>query len=126
MLYSSRILADTGYRAVALLGRSLASRPDLSLDSDAALADKPANLPVNAIDPDIRKFAARGGGEGTDHLDLFPALQKWLEQKQAPRDLVASRIENGTEVRTRPLCAYPEIATYKGSGSTDDAVNFVC
>jgi hypothetical protein len=76
MLYSSRILADTGYRAVALLGRSLASRPDLSLDSDAALADKPANLPVNAIDPDIRKFAARGGGEGTDHLDLFPALQK--------------------------------------------------
>jgi feruloyl esterase len=49
-----------------------------------------------------------------------------VEQNQPPKDLVASRLENGKEVRTRPLCAYPEIATYKGSGSTDDAANFNC
>jgi feruloyl esterase len=67
-----------------------------------------------------------GGGEGTDHFDLFPALQQWVEEKKAPSDLVASRVENGKEVRTRPLCAYPEIATYKGSGNTDDAANFAC
>jgi feruloyl esterase len=67
-----------------------------------------------------------GGGEGTDHFDLFPPLQTWVEQKQAPRDLIASRIVNGKEVRRRPLCAYPEIATYKGSGSTDDATSFTC
>jgi feruloyl esterase len=53
-------------------------------------------------------------------------LQQWVEQKQAPGNLVASRIENGKEVRTRPLWAYPEIANYKDSGSTDDASNFVC
>ena len=28
--------------------------------------------------------------------------------------------------RTRPLCAFPQVATYKGSGSTDEAANFVC
>jgi feruloyl esterase len=37
-----------------------------------------------------------------------------------------SRIENGKEVRTRPLCAYPEIAAYKGRGSMDEAANFTC
>jgi feruloyl esterase len=33
---------------------------------------------------------------------------------------------DGKAVRTRPLCAYPAVATYKGTGSTDDAANFVC
>jgi feruloyl esterase len=27
---------------------------------------------------------------------------------------------------TRPLCPYPQIARYNGSGSTDDAQNFTC
>ncbi|MBI2150788.1 MAG: tannase/feruloyl esterase family alpha/beta hydrolase, partial [Acidobacteria bacterium] len=34
--------------------------------------------------------------------------------------------EHGTVVRTRPLCPYPRAAAYRGSGSTDDARNFVC
>jgi feruloyl esterase len=29
-------------------------------------------------------------------------------------------------VRTRPLCAYPQVAKWNGTGSTDDAANFVC
>jgi hypothetical protein len=28
--------------------------------------------------------------------------------------------------RTRPLCAYPRVAVYKGSGSTNDEANFEC
>jgi feruloyl esterase len=28
--------------------------------------------------------------------------------------------------RTRPLCVYPKVARYKGSGSVEDAVNFSC
>jgi hypothetical protein len=56
-----------------------------------------------------------GGGEGTDHFDLFAVLQQWAEQKQAPGDVVASRIENCKEIRTRTRCAYPEIASYKGT-----------
>jgi feruloyl esterase len=28
--------------------------------------------------------------------------------------------------RTRPLCPYPQIAIYSGSGDIDDAANFTC
>jgi len=31
-----------------------------------------------------------------------------------------------TITRSRPLCQYPLVAKYKGSGSTDDAANFTC
>ena len=44
----------------------------------------------------------------------------------APDCIVASRGEGNATVRTRPLCAYPKKAVYKGSGSTDDAANFSC
>jgi len=33
---------------------------------------------------------------------------------------------NDKPVRTRPLCPYPEVAKYKGSGSVDEAANFAC
>jgi feruloyl esterase len=33
---------------------------------------------------------------------------------------------DGKVVRTRQLCAFPSVATYKGTGSTDEAANFVC
>jgi len=45
---------------------------------------------------------------------------------EEPKEIVASRVEHGKVVRTRPLCPYPQVATYKGAGSTDDAKNFVC
>lgn len=32
----------------------------------------------------------------------------------------------GAITESRPLCPYPLVAKYKGSGSTDDAANFVC
>jgi feruloyl esterase len=28
--------------------------------------------------------------------------------------------------RTRPLCAYPKVARYKGSGNVEQASNFTC
>src|SRR6185295_6186193 len=37
-----------------------------------------------------------------------------------------SKVVNGATVRTRPLCPYPQRAIYIGTGSTDDATNFVC
>ena len=45
---------------------------------------------------------------------------------QAPERIVASRVRDGTIDRTRPLCPYPQVATFKGTGSTADAANFVC
>jgi feruloyl esterase len=44
----------------------------------------------------------------------------------APEQMVASRVDGGVVTRTRPICAYPDRARYVGSGSINDAANFVC
>jgi feruloyl esterase len=67
-----------------------------------------------------------GGGEGTSTFDMVSALDAWVTQGKAPGRIEASRVVEGKVVRTRPLCPYPQIATYKGSGSTDDTLNFTC
>ena len=66
------------------------------------------------------------GGPGTDTFDMLGVMRRWVEGSQAPNEVIASRVEHGTVVRTRPLCPYPLVATYRGSGSTDAARNFVC
>ncbi len=66
------------------------------------------------------------GGEGPNAFDMVGALEQWVEHGQAPDQIVASHSTNGTVDRTRPLCPYPTIATYKGSGSIDAAANFMC
>jgi feruloyl esterase len=148
----------------------------VNFDSHVAMADSQENSVVNAIDPDISRYVARGGklilyggwgdagvppkyhvvyydnvvkklgakardavrlymvpgmghcagGEGTDTFDMLGAISQWVEQGKAPNEIVASRVEQGKTVRTRPLCPYPQVARYKGSGSTDDAANFSC
>ena len=66
------------------------------------------------------------GGPGTDTFDMLGVMRGWVERGQAPNEVIASRVERGQVVRTRPLCAYPQVATYRGQGNTDDAKNFVC
>jgi feruloyl esterase len=67
-----------------------------------------------------------GGGTGTSTFDMLAALESWVEKGQAPDSIPASRVANGQVNRTRPLCPYPQVASYKGSGSVDDTANFVC
>jgi feruloyl esterase len=67
-----------------------------------------------------------GGGAGTATFDMLAALEQWVEQGKAPDSIPASKVTAGKTERTRPLCAFPQVATYKGSGSTDEAANFVC
>jgi feruloyl esterase len=67
-----------------------------------------------------------GGGEGPNDFDKMTAIQNWVEQGKAPETMIASHSTKGVEDRTRPLCVYPKVAKYKGSGSTDDAANFTC
>jgi feruloyl esterase len=67
-----------------------------------------------------------GDGVGTDQFDTLGTLSTWVEKGAAPDAVKASRVVAGKVVRTRPLCAYPEVAKYKGSGSTDEAENFTC
>jgi feruloyl esterase len=58
--------------------------------------------------------------------DLISALDAWVTKGTAPDQIIASKTSGSTVVRTRPLCAYPTKAMYKGTGSTDDAANFTC
>ncbi len=67
-----------------------------------------------------------GGGEGPNSFDMVTALETWVEKGKAPESIVATRYTGEKVERTRPLCPYPQVAVYKGTGSTDDAVNFVC
>lgn len=68
-----------------------------------------------------------GEGEGTFHFDALQVIDEWVERGQAPERFVAQRpSQGGGAPRTRPLCAYPQIARYRGTGSTDDERNFEC
>jgi feruloyl esterase len=150
----------------------------LDFDDDIARAEKLDSARINATDPDLKPFFARGGkliqyhgwsdpqispgnsvdyytsvlnalggadkvhgsyrlfmvpgmshcggGEGTSTFDIVNALEQWVEEKKAPDRILASRYHNGKVDRTRPLCPYPQVAVYKGTGSTDDAANFTC
>ena len=79
----------------------------------------------------IRLFMVPGmahcrGGDGTDDFDKMTVIEQWVEKGQAPEQIPASHRTAGKVDRTRPLCPYPQVAKYKGSGSTDDAANFAC
>src|SRR5262249_42965843 len=67
-----------------------------------------------------------GGGEGPNVFDKIGPLERWVEQGTAPNALIASHATDGKVDRTRPLCSYPQVAKYKGTGSVDDAANFAC
>jgi hypothetical protein len=62
-----------------------------------------------------------GGGPGPNAFDMNKPIEAWVEQGVPPGPIVATR-----PGRSRPLCPYPEVARWKGSGSTDDAANFAC
>jgi len=147
------------------------------LDTDLALALKHASA-IEASDPDLAKFKARGGklllyhgwadpgpapentinyyeavarklggkqddwmrlflmpgvghcggGVGPDQADFLGAIERWREEGQPPPQITANRApgRGGATPMSRPLCPFPQVARYKGSGSTDDAQNFAC
>jgi feruloyl esterase len=71
--------------------------------------------------PGPNDFGQSPGAAGDPLHDVNAALERWVEQGVAPASIVAKKGD-----RSRPLCPYPQVATYKGSGSTEDAANFVC
>lgn len=84
-----------------------------------------------AADSSIRLFLFPGmghcgGGEGPNTFDATGTLAQWFEKGQAPSQVIATHRTNGVADRTRPICAYPQVARHKGGGSIDDAANFAC
>jgi feruloyl esterase len=86
----------------------------------------------------VRFFSVPGmnhceGGPATDQFDALTALVSWVERGTAPDRLLASVSASNPEVpptwsgsRTRPLCPYPKIARYNGSGDIESAASFSC
>ena len=68
------------------------------------------------------------GGPATDNFDSVQAMVDWVEKGIAPDSIIAKALPTNADFpnRTRPLCAYPKFARYKGSGSVEDASSFVC
>jgi feruloyl esterase len=77
-------------------------------------------------------------GPATDQFDMLEALVGWVEKGQAPEQVIASARGANANVpntdlpvswdsaRTRPLCPYPGVARYDGSGDIEDASSFTC
>lgn len=81
------------------------------------------------------------GGPGPDIFDDLTALEAWVEREQAPETMVAYKTKGANDfyprraprgardssiLRSRPLCTYPRVARYRGTGSIDEASNFFC
>jgi feruloyl esterase len=79
----------------------------------------------------VRLFMVPGmghcsGGPGPDQFDVLNPLVQWVEQGVAPSSIIASHVTNGMTTYTRPLCAYPQVAQYSGSGDRTNAANWSC
>jgi len=83
---------------------------------------------VPASKESVRLFLAPGvlhcgGGAGPDRFDALTALEQWVEKGRAPASMIATKANSPL---SRPVCPYPQVARYKGSGDTNDAANFSC
>ena len=79
------------------------------------------------------------GGPATDQFDMLTPLVNWVEKGEAPDSVLATARGAGnaggvnadvpaswSANRTRPLCAYPKVARYNGSGDIESASSFSC
>jgi feruloyl esterase len=103
--------------------------PAASLTYYQAVIEKLEN--IKKANDEVRLFMVPGmnhcnGGDGPDEFDALTAIEQWRENGKAPTQIVAEHRTNGAVDRSRPLCPYPQVAIYKGSGSTDEAQNFAC
>jgi feruloyl esterase len=76
-----------------------------------------------------RFFAVPGmghcrSGNALDRFDMLTAVVDWVENGKAPDDVVATGA--ALPGRSRPLCAWPQHAHYRGQGDQNDAANFEC
>lgn len=79
------------------------------------------------------------GGQSTDQFDMLTPLVAWVERGEKPQQVIATARGEGnlggvneelpaswSATRTRPLCPYPEVATYSGKGDVENANGFLC
>jgi len=79
--------------------------------------------------PGPNQFGQAGGAGDSDH-DLVVALQQWVEKGVAPTRVIATKFVSDDKTKglamTRPLCLFPQVAKYKGTGPVREAASFTC
>ena len=120
-----------GGRLIAYNGRA---DPAVSSHETIAWLDKVNQAQGGTASSFVRLFLVPGmnhgsGGPATDRFDMLRALEDWVERGVAPDSIPASATNPGyfgVASRTRPLCAYPGWAHYKGAGDINEASSFTC
>jgi feruloyl esterase len=79
----------------------------------------------------IRTFLIPGmghcaSGNGCDTFDKLSSLDNWISKKISPEKIISYKVENETPIRSRPICAYPKKAVYKGVGDISTESSFEC
>jgi feruloyl esterase len=126
-----KLIIHHGWNDNAIPAASTLNYYDALLKKVGALAEQ-----------NVRLFMVPGMGHGTgrpgpEHYDVLSELERWVEHGDAPNEIVARQFVTapppftGPEpeakiARTLLLCAWPKVANYNGSGSTDDRANFSC
>jgi Tannase and feruloyl esterase len=79
--------------------------------------------------PGPNEFGQAGGAGDAEH-DLVVALERWVEQGVAPARIIATKFNGDDHAKgvamTRPLCPFPQVAKYLGSGDLTEAASFAC
>jgi len=137
-------MSGLAYRGAKLLVYHGVSDPIFSVDDTTAWYDALRARHGGDASEFARVFRVPGmghcsGGPATDQFDVLSPLVAWVEQGTAPDTIVARARGAGnaggvnaelpaawSAARTRPLCPYPKVARYRGSGSLEEAVSFEC
>jgi len=67
-----------------------------------------------------------GGGPGPNTFEALGAIDRWVSEGAAPDRIIATHSEGGIVDRARPLCPYPQVARWNGSGSLNEAASYTC
>jgi feruloyl esterase len=103
--------------------------PDNTVNYYLSVLDKMGKM--GKQDNWIRLFMAPGmahcsGGVGPNQANFIAVMERWRESGESPDQIMSYHVTDNRVDMTRPLCPYPQVAQYKGTGSIKDAANFVC
>jgi len=92
-----------------------------------------AKVGAKSVEESMRFFMVPGMGHGGGttgeenfNFDALNLIEQWKQTGKAPDQLIVDHYKNGMQVGKRLVCQYPKVATYKGSGSTEDPASFGC
>ena len=112
--HTALLLALAGIALAIVHACDAPTVPPLKVFADMDVCGDTAESPVLQIDPK------------TKGLRFVLVYLEKVEKGKAPDSIPAAHLTNGQPDRSRILCPYPQVATYKGSGDTNDAANFSC